>query len=221
MVAATGQLPTVKQATLGGEAVDQTTLDRIRRALPQARITHIYASTEAGVVFSVNDARAGFPVAWLREGAQGSQLRIRDGLLEVRTTRQMAGYLGSSATMPIVDDGWLRTGDRVAIDGDRVCFLGRHDSVINVGGAKVDPFSVESFLLDLEGVAEARVTGVRNQISGFVVAADIVLAPGVDSGPARERIQSECYKRLPRTHVPRLLRIVDAIPVLESGKKAL
>jgi acyl-CoA synthetase (AMP-forming)/AMP-acid ligase II len=221
MVAISGSLPALRQATLGGEAVDQPTLDRIRATFPQARITHIYASTEAGVVFSVNDARAGFPAAWLSDGVQGSQLRIREGLLELRTPRQMSGYLGGGAAAPFADDGWLRTGDRVTVEGDRVRFLGRTDSVINVGGTKVDPFSVEAFLLGLDGVAEARVTGVRNQITGFVVGADIVLTKGVDPQAARERILAECYNRLPRAQVPRVLRVVDSIQVLESGKKAV
>ncbi len=221
MVAGQCGWPELRQATLGGEAVDQATLDRIRIAFPQARITHIYASTEAGVVFSVNDALAGFPAAWLTEGVHGSQLRIRDGLLEVRTPRRMAGYIGHGVETPFIEDGWLRTSDRVTVDHDRVHFLGRLDSVINVGGSKVDPFSVEAFLLGLDDVAEARVVGVRNQISGFIVAADVVLKPGVDPGQARDRIQAECYNRLPRAHVPRLLRVVDAIRVLESGKKAV
>jgi acyl-CoA synthetase (AMP-forming)/AMP-acid ligase II len=221
IVAGQGMLPDLRQATLGGEAVDQTTLDRIRIAFPQARITHIYASTEAGVVFSVNDARAGFPAAWLTEGVQGARLRIRNGVLEVRAPRRMTGYIGHGVETPFIEDGWLRTSDRVTVDDDRVHFLGRLDSVINVGGSKVDPFSVEAFLLGLDEVAEARVVGVRNQVSGFIVAADIVLRPGCEPGQARDRIQAECYNRLPRTHVPRLLRIVDAIRVLESGKKAV
>jgi acyl-CoA synthetase (AMP-forming)/AMP-acid ligase II len=221
MAATPRSLRALRQVTLGGEAVDQPTLDRIHATFPQARITHMYASTEAGVVFSVNDSRAGFPAAWLSEGVQGSQLRIRDGLLEVRAPRQMAGYLGGAVAAPFAEDGWLRTGDRVAVDGDRVRFLGRLDSVINVGGSKVDPFAVETFLLGLEGVAEARVTGIRNPITGFVVAAEIVLTKRTDPQTACERILAECYIGLPGAHVPRVLRIVDSIQALQSGKKAV
>jgi acyl-coenzyme A synthetase/AMP-(fatty) acid ligase len=221
MVAAPGSLPDLRQATLGGEPIDQPTLDRIVTMFPKARITHIYASTEAGVVFSVNDSRAGFPAAWLHDGVQGSELRICDGLLEVRAPRHMAGYVGGSAATPFGDDGWLRTGDRVAVEGDRVYFLGRVDTVINVGGAKVDPFVVETFLLSLDGILEARVVGVRNPIAGFVVAAEIVLAKGVDPQSAPERILADCYNGLPRAHVPRVLRIVESIQVLDSGKKAV
>lgn len=221
MVMPPGALRDLQQSTLGGEAIDQATLDRIRGAFPQARITHIYASTEAGVVFAVNDGQAGFPAKWLTEGVQGSQLRICDGLLQVRSPRRMTGYLGEGVGTPFAEDSWLRTADRVAVEGERVRFLGRLDSVINVGGAKVDPFAVEAFLLGLEGVTEARVVGLPNQLTGFIVAADVVLAAGVDRDAARQRIQAECYQRLPRTHVPRVLRIVDVVSVLDSGKKAV
>ncbi len=57
------------QATLGGEIADQAVLDALRAAYPAARVTHIYASTEAGVGFSVTDGRAGFPRAFLEAGS--------------------------------------------------------------------------------------------------------------------------------------------------------
>ena len=75
LAAPPGSLP-LKQITLGGEAVDQPTLDRLAQRFPEARITHIYASTEAGALFSVHDGRAGFPRAWLHGKDAGVGLRI-------------------------------------------------------------------------------------------------------------------------------------------------
>ncbi len=98
-------------------------------------------------------------------------------------------------------------------------FLGRRDDVINVGGAKVNPQTVESFLLTLDGVGEARVRGVANPITGFVVGAEIVLLPGVDADEARRTILAQCYATLLAHEVPRKLVIVDQVKVLESGKK--
>jgi acyl-coenzyme A synthetase/AMP-(fatty) acid ligase len=65
LLMATGEdgLPALRQITIGGEAVDQATLDRLLNAFPAARLSHIYASTEAGSLFAVNDGRAGFPRA--------------------------------------------------------------------------------------------------------------------------------------------------------------
>ncbi len=44
---------------LSGEVADQTLLDNLRTAFPNARVAHAFASTEAGVAFDVNDAVRG------------------------------------------------------------------------------------------------------------------------------------------------------------------
>jgi acyl-coenzyme A synthetase/AMP-(fatty) acid ligase len=218
LVVAPGALP-LRQITLGGEAVDQPTLDRVRTAFPDARVTHIYASTEAGVVFAVHDGLDGFPAEWLEKPIHGTQLRIRDGVLQVKTANAMQGYRMGSIE-PSTEDGWLTTGDLVEMTDGRVHFLGRQDAIINVGGSKVYPQTVEAFLLAMTGVREARVCGVPNPVSGFLVKADVVLADGMDGIEARKRILTECHKRLPAYQVPRVLKVVDSIPLAVSGKKA-
>jgi acyl-coenzyme A synthetase/AMP-(fatty) acid ligase len=219
MLVEPGSLPDLRQATLGGEAIDQATLDRLRLVCPDARITHIYASTEAGVVFSVNDGKAGFPAAWLGQPTQGAELRIRDGILEVRTSCAMLGYL-SAHQAQYSADGWLITGDRVEISEDRVRFIGRQDSVVNVGGSKVHPYVVESCLLACDNVLEARVYGKPNPITGAVLCADLVVPDGVDRDALRDQVMSRCRERLSNFEVPRVWRFVHSIPVSLSGKKA-
>ncbi len=46
---------------LSGEIADQAILNHLRSLYPQARIAHAFATTEAGVVFDVNDGLVGFP----------------------------------------------------------------------------------------------------------------------------------------------------------------
>lgn len=208
----------LRQITLGGEASDQPTLDRIRAAFPDARVTHTYASTEAGVVYAVHDGREGFPAAWLDDARRQTQLRLRDGFLQIKTANAMREYL-EGAAQPLLEDGWLGTADRAEIHGDRVRVIGRDDSTINVGGSKVYPLAVETFLLKQPGVIEARVYGAPNPISGFLVAADVVLAEGVDPQAARKEILAACREGLPGYQTPRVFKIVDAIEVRESGKK--
>lgn len=208
----------LRQLTLGGEAADQSTLDRLKTAFPAARITHIYASTEAGVVFAVHDGIQGFPSAWLDQPNQGVQLRLKDGLLQIKNANAMRGYITSS-TQPLLEDGWLSTADRCEIRGDRVNVLGRDDSTINVAGSKVYPLAVEIFLLTLPCVAEARVYGVPNPISGSLVAADVVLREGEDPASARPMILSACRSHLAGYQVPRVFKIVESIAVGASGKK--
>ena len=222
LMAASPKEMALKQITLGGEASDQATLDRISAAFPDARVTHVYASTEAGVVFAVHDGKAGFPVEWLeQEGPdikQGTQVRIRDGYLQIKTPNAMRGYL-SGAEQPHLDDGWLGTADLCEIREDRVFILGRQDSTINVGGSKVYPLAVETELLSIPGVVEARVYGVSNPIAGSLVGADVVIADGEDPKEARGRILAAAREKLAGYQVPRVFKIVDKIEVRESGKK--
>jgi len=209
----------LRQATLGGEAADQTTLDRIRSAFPDARVTHTYASTEAGVVHAVHDALEGFPRAWLDDSTRRVQLRIRDGFLQVKSPDAMQGYRSSHEDQPIEADGWLATKDRAEIIGNRVKITGRDDSTINVGGAKVHPLTVENFLLRQHGVQDARVFGAPNPISGYLVNAEVVLSSAEDKALAKKRLLGACREGLESYQVPRALKIVDMVATRESGKK--
>ncbi|MCS6952190.1 MAG: fatty acid--CoA ligase family protein [Bryobacterales bacterium] len=211
-------LPSLRQITLGGEAADQGTLDRLQRAFPQARVTHIYASTEAGALFAVNDGRAGFPAAWLGEELPGGvRLRIREGMLEVQARSLMQRYAGSHPA-PLTEDGWLRTGDLVEVVEDRVLFRGRDDEVINVAGLKVFPREVEAYLLAHPHVREARVLAIPNPMTGAVLGAEIVPAAGAPDNLAQELLRA-CLRDLPAHKVPRRFAMVERIPISSSWKK--
>ena len=71
------QLDSLRQITLGGEPADQSVLNALKHRFPEARIAHIYASTEIGVGFSVTDGSAGFPTEFLeRPLRDGIELKI-------------------------------------------------------------------------------------------------------------------------------------------------
>ena len=86
---------------LSGEVADQTVLDNLRAAYPQARIAHAFASTEAGVAFDVNDGLAGFPEELIGNSAGAIAMKVQDGTLWIRSQRNAARYLGS-AQAPII-----------------------------------------------------------------------------------------------------------------------
>lgn len=220
MLASVGvPLPSLRQITLGGEAVDQATLDHLKESFPTAKSCHVYGSTEGGVIFSVTDGREGFPADWLTTGVGKIELRIADGCLEVRTPMRMVGYANTDK-QPINDEGWLQTNDLVEKIDDRVLFLGRRDDIINVGGLKLHPHEVESFLLGLSNVTEARVRAQESPITGQVVIAEIVISKGSDPEQLRKDVMRQCRQNLSDHKVPRLIRVVDSIPVKVSGKKA-
>lgn len=201
----------LRTVTLGGEAADQPLLDRLAERFPGARLRHIYASTEAGALFAVADGRAGFPAVWLDEAPDGLALRIVDGVLEVRSPRAAPG-IGDA-------DGWLSTGDLVERLGDRVLFAGRLDGLVNVGGVKVSPEAVERRLLAVGGVADAAVAAVPSPITGHLLTATIVPAPGADGEALRAALRAATAD-LPPAARPRALTFADHIPLSAAGKKS-
>lgn len=213
-----GELKRVRQATLGGEPVDQAILDALARALPKARISHTYASTETGVVYAVHDGRAGFPKSWLDDNSRNVGIRIRDGHLEVLSPRRMRGYSATLSATP-VPFTWITTHDQCEIRGDRVVIVGRQDAVISVAGTKVDPFVVLEAILKAEQVVDARVYGVSSPICGNLVAADVVLLEGEDEDQARAAILERCTAFLTPPQIPRIINFLSAIEARPSGKR--
>lgn len=205
-----------KQITLGGEPVDQPILDALAARFPTAQITHIYASTEDGVGFSVHDGRAGFPARYLERSGSDVELRVVENELQIRSRSGMKGYLGQPEGA--ANESWRGTGDLVRIEGDRVLFLGRRTDRINVGGLKLFPAEVEEVLLATEGVRGARAYGTPSSLTGQIVAVDVVLEPGASPEAMRARILTTCRERLAAHKVPRILKFVDALETTGAGK---
>lgn len=211
------QIP-LRQVTLGGEVVDQQVLDALREVFPDARIAHIYATTESGRCFSVSDGRAGFPAGLLLDPtSDGVELRIDDGELMVRSPNEMQGYescglLGDEAGR------WYASGDMVELVGDRVYFVGRRSDRINVGGNKVHPLEVERVLRAVRGVADVRAFAKRSSIAGELVACQVVPRPGVDRERLRAAIVASAQARLAPFQRPRIIDFVEEISLERSGK---
>jgi len=211
------QLP-LNQVTLGGEIADDLILQTLKNLYPNARITHIFASTEAGVGFSVSDGRAGFPEEFLVTPPNGVDIRVVDGRLFVRNSSVNPAYLGDEKTF-VAMDGFVDTGDSVEIKNGRVLFLGRASGVINIGGDKVHPEEIEHVLLEHPFISAARVYGKSNPFTGSVVVADIGLAdPDIDPAEARESILTYASARLDRHKVPALLKIISEFEINAAGK---
>jgi acyl-CoA synthetase (AMP-forming)/AMP-acid ligase II len=193
------------QVTLGGEPVDQAVLNSLRETFPGARISWIYASSEAGASIAVHDGLAGFPQAWLSEARPGRPvLRVEGEELVIESPHHGAGLAGV-----------IRTGDRVTIADGRVHIVGRlAGDEINVGGSKVSAATVRDVLQTHPAVAWASVRGRRAPIVGTIVAADVVLSRQVDE----DELVAHCQRSLPDYAVPRRFRFLDEIPVKETLK---
>lgn len=213
-----GTLP-LRQATMGGEIADQGILDAVSARFPKARVTHIYASTEAGVGFAVNDRRAGFPLRFTDEAPGGVGIRIHDGLLWLQPPdgRQIRYVGGQEITVD--DAGFVLTGDRIEIDGDRALFLGRDSGVVNVGGVKVYPERVERVIAAVPGVGLASVSAKKNPITGALLIATVVPSdPAADREALRSAVLAHCRDTLEREAVPARLLFAETLETNAAGK---
>ncbi|WP_432514949.1 AMP-binding protein [Kineococcus sp. SYSU DK001] len=218
MVPGAAELP-LRQATLGGEIADDRTLAAVAARFPGARVSHVYASTEAGAAFAVHDGRAGFPEGFLTDPPRGIALEVRGSRLHVANALVEPAYAGSGVRF-VDDRGFVDTGDDVELRGGRFHFLGRSSGALNVGGTTFHPERVEEFLDSLPEVAHARVRGRASSVLGQIVVAEVVPAPGADRSSLAAEVRRRCRASLPAAMVPGKVLLVDELPLDASGKVA-
>ena len=204
--------PQLSTITLGGEIATQSILDEVKQCFEQASVRHIYASTEAGVLFSVKDGLEGFPQTWLNKSFKGWLVSIEDEQLVL--TLQHEKDLQSKDS-PASSFARIETGDRIRIEDGRCFFIGRFDNIINVGGVKVDALAIENQIIGLDSVVDARVYAKPNPIVSNVIAVEIVSKDKTRSQAAL----SEWKKTVLSAQQPRLVNWVDDIRLSGAGKK--
>lgn len=208
-----------------GEIADQALLDHLRSFYPKALVAHAFASTEAGLVFEVNDGLAGFPAEFIGRPPAGVEIKVEDGSLRIRSNRTATRYLGRENNSLKDADGFVDTGDMLELSGGRYYFAGRRDGVINVGGLKVHPEEVEAVINRHPQVRMSLVRTRKNPITGAIVVADIVLEEAPENTNGRiDALKLEllhlCRNELPPHKVPASINFVPTLTVAATGKLA-
>jgi acyl-coenzyme A synthetase/AMP-(fatty) acid ligase len=209
---------------LSGEIATQGVLDNLRAAFPNAGLSHAFASTEAGVGFTVTDELEGFPADVVGEHEEVT-IKIENGSLRIRSPGNAFDYIGADETAIRDGNGFVDTGDIVELRDQRYYFLGRTNGVINVGGLKVHPEEVEGVINRHPKVEVSLVRPKKNPILGSVVIADVTLKPGIDHDADIERIRQLkqeimhfCSTSLAQHKVPVIINLVSELSPASSGK---
>jgi o-succinylbenzoate---CoA ligase len=190
---------------LGGAAPPAGLVATARAAGVSVVVTYGMSETCGGCVYD------GVPLDGVGvDLADGDRIRIGGPVLA-------AGYrLRPELTRLAFAGGRFVTGDVGRLAGGRLTVLGRADDVLVTGGEKVAPAPVADALAEHPAVAEAAVVGVADPDWGQRVVAVVVLRAGAGLTLAEARRQ--VAGRVSRAAAPRELRVVDALPLLASGK---
>jgi long-chain acyl-CoA synthetase len=195
-------LSSLEIITYGTEPMPQATLAAVAAALPSVRMKQTYGLSELGILPTKSrDSKS----VWLKLGADGFEHKIVDGILWIRSSSAMLGYLNAPA--PFDAEGWFNTQDLVETDGEYVRILGRRSELINVGGEKVHPTEIENVLLQLENVRDVTVSGRPNPVVGTVVAVRITPVHEENPEKFKGRIRRFCRERLEPFKIPAVIEI--------------
>ncbi len=211
---------------LGGAPAPASLLDAARAAGVPVVTTYGMTETCGGCVY-VGVPLDGTQVALARgddspeppdHGGQPSPPSPFGGRIWISGPVLFSRYRGQLAGRAALRDGWFRTGDLGRLDSSgRLVVRGRADNVINTGGHKVVPGEVAAVLQTCPGVRDVAVVGQPDPEWGERVIAVVVPADPADP-PALELLRLHVRERLPRYAAPNRVVMVDAVPMLPSGK---
>lgn len=88
--------------------------------------------------------------------------------------------------------------------------------MIKSKGERISPKEVENALCEMEGVFEAAVIGVPDEIFGQAIKAFIV--PGKNNNLDEKQILKHCTENLEPFMVPKYIEFCDSFPKSTSGK---
>lgn len=206
----------------------------IRKTFPSVTLFSMYGLTETKRTLylppdqldirpdSVGIAIPGTEV-WI-ENESGERLAHGEtGELVVRGRHVMRGYWADAERTaqryrpgPIPGERLCYTGDLFRMDADGYFyFVGRKDDIIKSRGEKISPKEVENVLYRLEGVREAAVVGIPDEVLGQAVKIFIVPVNGVLTVTDVLRF---CKANLEDYMQPKAVELVAELPKTNTGK---
>ena len=205
-----------------GARIDAGTVAWFQRHLNR-KVHSFYGSSETGGIAYDDSADVSDPLhvgrampetaITIRQPERGQS----DGRIFVEGNAVASGYARADGDPAAAfSDGGFLTDDLGYLDGaGQLVLTGRVSPLVNVAGRKVDPAEVERRLLELPGIADARVLGMAcdargQQVVAFLVRTDAALTPLA--------IRQRCAETLSTHKIPRRFVFVDRFPVDARGK---
>ena len=199
-----GVYPSITRITSGGEKFNIKIIDQLKTVFPNAKITNVYASTEAGTLFAAEDD--------LFTIKHEMKLLVKIENSELFIHQSLIGVTG------LKNSQWYATGDLVDIIESnplKFRFQSRKNEMINVGGYKVNPHEVEDVIRNIPEVSDVRVFAKANSVLGNIICCEIVK---INSELNEANIRLFLQSKLQEFKIPRMIRFVDQLATTRTGK---
>jgi acyl-CoA synthetase (AMP-forming)/AMP-acid ligase II len=139
-----------------------------------------------------------------------------EGQIRIRSEFSVAGYFNApEETALSFRNGWFYPGDIGTLSSDQLLVItGREKTMLNLGGDKIAPETVERVLSTCEGVVESAVCSLPNQLGINEVYALVVGPAALDLA----KIKAHCATQLLPQFIPTHFIAADHLPRNEMGK---
>jgi amino acid adenylation domain-containing protein len=228
-------LSSIRYITNTAAALPVSHIKGLRDLVPAARIYSMYGLTECKRVSYLSPEEIEIRPNSVGKGMPNQEVYIVDekgtrvppgevGELVVRGANVMLGYWD----LPEDTEKRLRpgrypgekvlyTGDLFKMDDDGyLYFVARKDDIIKSRGEKVSPKEIENVLYSIEGILEAAVIGVPDEIFGEAI--KVFVAIEKSSGLTEKDILRYCSQHLENIMVPKYVELLESLPKTTTGK---
>ncbi len=147
----------------------------------------------------------------------------QEGELIVRSKAMFSGYINDEqTTRDKLKQGWLHTGDIVAVDGNGLFkIVGRKEDFVKINGLKVYAAEIEAEIIGLEWVKECAVLFEKDELATETIVAYIV-PNSIDAKKEPSVLEKELLHylrgRISDYKIPRQCVICSAFPKSPLGK---
>jgi long-chain acyl-CoA synthetase len=225
------EFPRLRYVQQAGGHLAPAFVRELRTALPGKQIFIMYGQTEATARLTTLPAEMldckpgsiGMPIPGVNLrllDAQGNPVPPGEvGEIVAAGDNITQGYwLDPEETKATFRDGHLHTGDFATQDQDGYFYIvDRGKDFLKCGGRRVSSQQLEDVLLEYEGVLEAAVIGIPDDILGEAVKAFIV--PRAEKTPDLEAcVLAFCNQHMAPAFRPKQIIVLPSLPKNSSGK---
>lgn len=222
------ELPMLRMFACGSCNMPPEKIKMLHEWLPKSEFRTIYGLTETtspGTVFPTDASSSpyigssGIPIpgsAYKIVDEEGNEVKDGEqGEILVKGSNITENYYKSKRVS--LEDEWLHTGDIGWFNTEGYLYIAdRKKDMINRGGEKICSYDVENKLLEMNGVEDAAVVGIPDELYGEVPAALIKLKKGTVIEEAE--IKAFLKSQMASYKVPQKILFTENIPLTENMK---